>query len=655
MINNQDNNASSMQRLKVLLKHYRVPLLVIIHIFLFTAIFWFAIMIRHEILDWRYTPAGFLRLIKIVLPVKIAIFYALGSFHGWWRHVTFSDLFLLARAATVACFAIASIVYFYPVLGAPKAVLLIDWLTTIVVLSGFRSMWRFWDEKISATSIRRHRALLVGDNSEAAQLAHLVNSRSQIKHRIVGLVSPNANYRKAQFSDLNVVGSLKDLPRLRREYRASRLLIPFGSVSVQQVRELLDKQEQLDVEISVLPQLSEMMDGHERIPVRPVAYEDLLGRDPVKLDTTSIGQMLNNATVLVTGAGGSIGSELCRQIIAFNPKQLILLGRGENRIFHIHRELLAKNGSTELVTIIASATDRTRMEEIFKTYQPEIVFHAAAHKHVPLTECNIGEAVINNVLGTQNVADLSSEYGVKRFVLISTDKAVNPTSVMGCTKQLAERYCTALGAESSTKFVVTRFGNVLGSEGSVVPIFQKQIADGGPITITDASMTRYFMTIPEASQLVVQAAAMGNGSEIFVLEMGKPVKIVDMARDLIRLAGLPPDSIEIKITGIRPGEKTYEELYYDEEHSKPTPHPKILVAEYRQFEYEMVRKETSDLIDLAYDESSEISDRLQELIPEYRDNLLKARAACWRASSSFCRELVLDQLKEASNSFKLAF
>lgn len=343
---------------------------------------------------------------------------------------------------------------------------------------------------------------------------------------------------------------------------------------------------------------------------------DLLRRDPVVLDDQAIGDVINGRRVLVTGAGGSIGSEICRQVLKFNPSELYILGRGENRIFHLEREIQKSLPNTKIKPVIADVTNEERMRQVFEDCRPEIVFHAAAHKHVPLMEQNIGEAIRNNSFGTKVVADLADEFCSKWFVQISTDKAVNPTSVMGATKQLAERYINELATNSLTKFVIVRFGNVLGSAGSVVPIFREQIERGGPITLTDPRMRRYFMTIPEASRLVLQAAAMGNGGEIFVLDMGEPVEILSLAKDMIRLSGLPESAIDIVFTGTRPGEKLYEELYFSEEESVATSHPKLRAAKHRTT-LERSAKEAIALLCREF-RSPEIQRALlHEFIPEY--------------------------------------
>jgi len=353
------------------------------------------------------------------------------------------------------------------------------------------------------------------------------------------------------------------------------------------------------------------------VPIRDIEISDLLRREPVELDAKAIGQLVEGRVIMVTGAGGSIGSEICRQIVRFNPKTLLLVGRGENRIFEIDRELALLGKSTQIRTLIGDVADEPRMRQLFEMYQPEVIFHAAAHKHVPLMEQNVGEAVKNNVFGTKCLADLADEFHAERFVLISTDKAVHPTSVMGATKHLAERYVHALSNESRTRFVVTRFGNVLGSAGSVVPIFQDQIRRGGPITVTHPDMTRFFMTIPEASQLVLQAASMGEGGEIFVLQMGKPVKIVDLAKDLIRLSGLPDDAIDIVFTTTRPGEKLYEELYFEQEVMMETSHPKLQIAYHRPVSSIEVQEEITSLLPLCHGPETLLREKLHDLIPEF--------------------------------------
>ncbi|CAN5915290.1 hypothetical protein BH11MYX3_BH11MYX3_41220 [soil metagenome] len=354
--------------------------------------------------------------------------------------------------------------------------------------------------------------------------------------------------------------------------------------------------------------------------IREVAIEDLLGREPVQLDEAIVGGEIGARVVLVTGSGGSIGSELCRQVCRFGPERLILVERFENALFEIHRELASAFPHLRIDPVIADVTDAARMEQIFNDSKPELVFHAAAHKHVPMMEWNPGEAVKNNIGGTRNLADLSDRFGVQRFVLVSTDKAVNPTSVMGATKRVAEIYTQALSRRSATKFVTVRFGNVLGSAGSVIPIFREQIARGGPVMVTHPEMRRYFMTIPEASQLVLQAGAMGEGGEIFILDMGEPVKIVDLARDLITLSGLrPEEDIEIRFSGVRAGEKLFEELSTDAEHADKTKHPKVFIGRIKAHGWESTTLGVESLLELARSTHHErIRGAIADMVPEYQ-------------------------------------
>ncbi len=605
-----------------LLKKYRVPVLIVAHLVLFFLIYTCAYLLRFDFA----IPANHLAILqKSVVPfvlLKLGVFYALRNFHGWWRHVTFADFVALLRATVVAVLVIYATDHLLLTYQIPRSVVLIDALLALLVLGSLRSTWRFLDEIVVWGKARkdRKRVLLVGNDFDNAKLAYTINSNPAWNTEVVGLVGVSVTKPYA-VGQITVVGNIAELPRLAAEYRVKTVLVAKDALQVKDLRALMDNAIGQDYTLRVLSNFGEQLLGQKRIPVRDVSVEDLLRRPPTQLDQTAIGSLIRGKVLLITGAGGSIGSELCRQLAAFGPTEIILLGRGENRIFHVERELIEKFPEVKFSAWIGSVTDVRRMRELFMQSRPQIVFHAAAHKHVPLTEKNVGEAVFNNVLGTKIIADIAVEACVEEFVLVSTDKAVNPTSVMGCTKQLAERYCLALGnRQTGTKFVVTRFGNVLGSAGSVVPIFQEQIRTGGPITITDERMTRFFMTIPEAAQLVVQASTMGKGGEIFVLDMGEQVKIVDMARDLIRLAGLKPEDIEIKFTGIRPGEKLFEELYYNEEEAMATSHTKILSAYHRPFDFDEVNRAVNEVIDAAFASEATIRSLLCKHIPEYREN-----------------------------------
>lgn len=602
------------------MKH-RILILLVIHAVLFVGIHWAAYLIRFHpgMTDLQFNL--FRNGIVPVVGIKVGVFMWLRSFHGWWRHVSFSDFISLLKAAVVATLAIAAADYFVLHKQIPRTVLAGDLALTIVIIGGLRSVWRVWDERIAPLdrSKKIARALLIGHGFESAKLAHLINGQHELGVRIVGLVSPKKGKKGTRFSDLRVVGGIDSLPALMSQHQAKTVFMTTGSVPAKQLRALLDEASGEDFEIKILPQLSEQLRGMDKLPIREVAFDDLLRRKPVNLDIGSIARIVKGKTVLVTGAGGSIGSELCRQLSRFAPARIVLLGRGENRIYHIERELKGMTDLVKFIPRIATITDQRRMEEIFESLRPDLVFHAAAHKHVPLVESNVGESIVNNIKGTKVVADLADKYNVERFVMVSTDKSVNPTSMMGATKQIAERYCQSLAATSKTKFISTRFGNVLGSAGSVVPLFQEQIRRGGPVTVTDPRMTRYFMTIPEASQLVIQAASMGEGGEIFVLEMGQPVRIVDLAKDLIRLAGHPPGSIDIVFSGVRPGEKLFEELYYENEQSTPTKHDQILSSHSRSFPDGEVASQVERLIAAAYQPHDSIRKLMKEIVPEYHE------------------------------------
>lgn len=618
MLNNPSVN-SRMSRFSEFLVRYRLPILFALHTVIFAGVFWMAYLMRFTLDIPEMHMANFWKGLPFVIAVKLFVFYSMRSFHGWWRHVQFSDLISLGKSAVVASLVLVTLDHFLFIWQIPRVVVVNDLLGTMVVLGGLRSFWRIYDERIAPldSSKASQRALLVGEDYHAAKIAHLINSQRPLGIRIVGMIASSKQKKGRCYSDLRVVGVTDNITELMNQHRAETLFVVSGTLPAKELREMLDEASANEFKIKILPRLEEQLRGMDEMPIREVCYDDLLKRKPVTLDLNSIERIVEGKTVLVTGAGGSIGSELCRQLSRFGPSKLILLGRGENRIYHIEKELNDKFLTINYIPKIVNITDEERMREVFSTYSPDVVFHAAAHKHVPLVEHNVGESIINNVRGTQVVADLAHEFSVGRFVLISTDKAVNPTSVMGCTKQMAERYCQTLGVNSKTKFISTRFGNVLGSAGSVVPLFQKQIRQGGPITITDERMTRYFMTIPEASQLVIQAAAMGEGGEIFVLEMGEPVKILDLAHDLIRLAGHPPGSIDIVVKGMRPGEKLYEELYYENEQSLPTKHDQILSSNSRAFSMSEVEHQVDSLIKHAYDSPGRIRSKLKEFIPEF--------------------------------------
>ncbi|NLY01915.1 MAG: polysaccharide biosynthesis protein [Rhodopirellula sp.] len=556
-----------------------------------------------------------------VLPLKVAVFYRLGSFHSWWRYVSFADLAAILQASALATVAVAAIDHFV-ISGEqiPRAVLLLDFGLTLLLLGGIRCAVRLLREEFwpALTAKSRRPALVIGAEQGGESLVRQIHSQPGLNYRIVGFLDENAEHRGSRIGRIPFLGTPDDAARLADERGIRDILVIAGALPGARMRGLVEQCRAAEINLRVVPPIDRFLNGSYQLHIRDVKIDDLLHRDPVQLDRQFVGEMIRGRRVMVTGAGGSIGSEICRQVLSCQPEQLVLVDHGENSLFYLKRELDKLVDHHLLAPCIGDIGDVERMRSIFEHHRPHIVFHAAAHKHVPMMEDNPGEAVKNNVFGTQRLADLAGEFGVERFVLISTDKAVNPTSVMGATKQIAERYVHALSEFSGTRYIVVRFGNVLGSAGSVVPIFREQIRGGGPVTVTHPKMERFFMTIPEASQLVLQAAAMGKGGEIFVLEMGQPVKIVDLARDMIRLSGAAPGEIEIQFSGMRPGEKLYEELYFDTERLLPTAHPKLRAAEHRPISLMELRESLLKLEFVVDQPADVVRETLGRVVPEYR-------------------------------------
>ena len=457
--------------------------------------------------------------------------------------------------------------------------------------------------------------LTTGAVGMGRMLLHYVRSR-----RIIGFVDDDMFKHNRLMNGFRILGNREDIPMLAAKYKIEEIIIAMPSVKRDVIREIMEICSPLKCKINTLPGVYQLLDDEVLVShLHPVSIEDLLERDEIHLDTSKVEPYLKDKVVLVTGAGGSIGSEICRQVLRVKPKKLLLLGHGENSIYIIHQELRSVAPEGTLVPIIADIRDKNQLEQIFKAYNPEVVFHAAAHKHVPLMEIQPIAAVLNNIYGTRNVADVAGAHGVERFVMISTDKAVNPTSVMGATKRVAEKVVLGMNHKYDTKFITVRFGNVLGSRGSVIPLFRKQIEAGGPVTVTDPEMTRYFMTIPEASQLVLQAGAMGKGGEVFLLDMGEPVKIVDLAKNMIRLSGFEPNKdIRIEFTGLRPGEKLYEELLTAEEGTNTTTHKKIFEAALEDVDQEWLGREIERFETCRTD--MDVINVLQDIVPTYHPN-----------------------------------
>ena len=448
------------------------------------------------------------------------------------------------------------------------------------LIGGSRFSWRVFRDHYIAPNPNKKRTLIVGAGSAGTMVARQLLKNNDADLYPTAFVDDDHNKHKLQIFGIEVKGDSKDIPRIVEECKIENIVIAIPSLTKQEMQKIYEECAKTKAKTKIMPLLEDLVSGKVSVSqIRDVEVEDLLGREPIELDMSSISKKLTGKTVLVTGAGGSIGSEICRQIARFSPSKLLLLGHGENSIYTIDMELKRQySDEFEIVPIIADVQDRGRIFDLMAEYKPDVVYHAAAHKHVPLMEYNPAEAVKNNIFGTRNVAEAADAFGVKNFVMISTDKAVNPPNVMGATKRFAEMIVQNLAKESSTKFVAVRFGNVLGSRGSVIPLFKKQILAGGPVTVTHPDMTRYFMTIPEASRLVIQAGALARGGEVFVLDMGEPVKIVDLAKNLITLSGYSIEEIGIKFSGIRPGEKLFEELLNDNEVQTEQVFPKIFIG-----------------------------------------------------------------------------
>ena len=571
------------------------------------------VQLGHFYLDTALVQAPF------VIFVQFSALFLVGAYSILWRYVSIEDIRVFLKAALISgailiAFRFLLIFTNFNLWQVPVSVILIDTVFAFGGLLGLRVLRRFIYEISEKNKfhggrrrVKRVPALLVGAGRMGATLVKEMNGRADAELEIRGFVDDDLRKRGGSVGGCKVLGSTADLARLVDEMNIEQVVITVDDAQGKEIRRILDVCRAIPVRAQIVPSLNEIAHGRVSVSrIRDVQIEDLLGREPVKLDDENLHAFLTCRTVMVTGAGGSIGSELVRQIVNYRPQRLLLVERAEFFLFQIERELSVLDG-VEYVPLIADVGDEPRMREIFDRFRPDVIFHAAAHKHVPLMETNTAEAIKNNVLATRSLGKLAGEYRAEDFVLISTDKAVNPTSVMGASKRIAEIVVQGLDQTYDTNYIAVRFGNVLGSAGSVVPIFSEQIQKGEAITVTDREMTRYFMTIPEASQLVLQAGALGTGGEIFILDMGKPVKILDLAEDMIRLSGLTPyEDIDIVFTGARKGEKLFEELEITGENLEKTRHPKIFIGKISTYSID----EVSSIV-AAFTSAVEISDEQQ--------------------------------------------
>lgn len=607
-------------------KYIRLIVLGLIDIVLINVAFYGALYLRFDgVIPANYFES-YKNLIVVFTIILLASFYFLGLYNRLWQYASIGELFSVIMAVTLGTTANAAFVYFIMKGGQlplPRSIFPISWLLNIALIGGSRLLWRLLRD-YGLKPIQQSGGkpiLIVGAGDTGILVAKEMKRHYNGELNLVGFVDDDPAKKNSKVLGVEVFGGRELIPELMDKYELEEIIIAIPSVSGSVIREIVDMCEKSDIKLKILPGIYDLIEENVTVSqIREVQVEDLLGREPVKVDLESISSYLQGQVIMVTGAGGSIGSELCRQILKYGPSKLLLLDICENNMYDIEMELKNSFPHMDIVALVKDVRDKKAIDQIFAKYKPYVVYHAAAHKHVPLMEANPEEAIKNNVMGTYNVAQAADRFGAKKFVLISTDKAVNPTSVMGASKRLAEIVIQYIDKTSKTNFVAVRFGNVLGSRGSVIPLFKKQIAEGGPVTVTHPDMVRYFMTIPEAVELVIQAGVLAKGGEIFVLDMGEPVKILDLAKTLIRLSGFEPGrDIEIKFTGIRPGEKLFEELLTAEEGVNATTHKRIFVAKPNGLNGPLIEKLINNINNHQFPRNMvETTELLRIFIPQFR-------------------------------------
>jgi FlaA1/EpsC-like NDP-sugar epimerase len=584
-------------------------------------------------------PAEFqpiaLRSLPVALALNAVVFWGFGLYRGIWRYASLPDLKRIIQAVTVAAVAVPTALFMLQI-TVPRSVLILNPVLLVALMGGSRLAYRAWKERTFGTLLtaQREPVFVIGAKEAAVNLIKEL-ARSPQWH-VVGVFDDDREMIGRELHGVKILGHLEELPGWKEKLGARHAILAMPSASHRERRRVVDICARAGLKVLTVPSFDDLMSGRVTVSqIRHVELDDLLGRDPVVLDTAGLEHWIRGRVIMVTGAGGSIGAELCRQIARFRPGRLILFDHSEFALYSIEEEFATAYRGIDIAGTIGDVKDRARVRQVMRTYQPSVVFHAAAYKHVPLMENdNAWQAVRNNVEGTLVTARAAIDHGVEKFVLISTDKAVNPTNVMGASKRLAEMVCQALqhsppqgeGPQRGTRFIIVRFGNVLGSTGSVIPKFREQIARGGPVTVTHPEITRYFMSIPEAVQLVLQAGLMGRGGEIFVLDMGEPVKIADLARDMIRLSGLSENEIRIVYTGLRPGEKLYEEPLAADENSLPTPHPKLRIARVRPVDGAFVAELAAALARNDPPSPEEARAELARWVPEFAAGVARPRA-----------------------------
>ncbi|WP_432667666.1 nucleoside-diphosphate sugar epimerase/dehydratase [Wukongibacter baidiensis] len=565
-----------------------------------------------------YRRYGFISLLAMLIVYRMFNLYKI-----LWKYASIEELVTLSLAAITGT-SILNVLYYFLKVNLPQSFYIIFAILNITFVGGIRFLYGALNEIRSyyiGNCTAKKRALIIGGGKAGSMVIKEMRNSRQTSSYPVGVIDDDISKHTRRINGVPILGTRLNIKKIVEKKKIDEIIIAIPSASKKDLKDIVDICKETKCKLRTLPGVYELIDGKVDIKrIRDVNMEDLLGREPVKVDLDEICGYIENQVILVTGGGGSIGSELCRQISKFKPKKLLILDIYENNAYILQNELKRKYEDLDLEVFIASIRDKKRMEQIFSRYRPNIVFHAAAHKHVPLMEANPTEAIKNNVFGTLNVAEMADAYGVKRFVLISTDKAVNPTNVMGATKRISEIIVQAMDRKSKTEYVAVRFGNVLGSNGSVLQIFKRQISEGGPVTVTDPEVIRHFMTIGEAVQLVLEAGAMAKGGEIFLLDMGEPIKILDLARNLIRLSGFEPDKeIKIEFIGLRAGEKLYEELLMDEEGRRETKNEKIFIGKPTFTDIEDLRKELKMFrLILAMEDELLIRTVIKKLVPTFR-------------------------------------
>ena len=605
------------------MRSYLLPgLLLIVDVITIIGVALISLLIRF---DGYITPHYMHQMVDALPIMVISYIVMLLSMHLYtriWRYAGMREMVAVLIATTLGAGLFYTGMYVFDK-SLPRSIYLISWILSTGVIGIGRMVLHYIAMRYGgkqSTDADMVNTLIIGAGDAGATIAREIERYHKRSRKVIGFIDDDESKFNRLMGGVRILGNRHDIPSIVKENKVKEIIIAMPSVTRNEIRKIMEICSPLKCKVNTLPGMYQLLDDEVLVShLHPVSIEDLLERDEVRLDMDIVEHYIRDKVVLVTGAGGSIGSEICRQIMRVGPKQLLLLGHGENSIYLINQELKNIYKDGPIIPIIADIRDKQQLDQIFTQYNPQVVFHAAAHKHVPLMEIQPMAAVLNNIYGTRNVADVAGRHGVERFVMISTDKAVNPTSVMGATKRVAEKVIISMNDTYDTKYITVRFGNVLGSRGSVIPLFKKQIEAGGPVTVTDPEMTRYFMTIPEASQLVLQAGAMGKGGEVFLLDMGEPVKIIDLARNMIRLSGLEPDKdIHIKITGLRPGEKKYEELLTSEEGTNRTNHTKIFEAALDTVDRDWLMKKIGTFDSCETD--MDVIGVLQDIIPTYTPN-----------------------------------